>query len=91
MTKPVYHNLTVVVNGLPTIVRMRKTECLHYLRKRALIYTNNVGQPAENWEIRDAMGTLLNLEATPEELLLPSNATLFLNLHAGVGGACQPH
>lgn len=86
MSKPVFRDLTVVVNGLPTIVRVRKTECLHNLRKRALIQTNNAGQPPENWEIRNAMGTLLNLEATPEELLFPNNTTLFLNLHAGVGG-----
>ena len=79
-------DITVVVNGQPTTVKAKLNAPLHTIIPRALEQTGNSGQPPENWELRDAAGTLLDLSKKIEEYGFPANTTLFLNLKAGIGG-----
>jgi hypothetical protein len=78
--------LTVVVNGQPTAVDANLNAPLHTIIPKALEQTGNAGQPPDNWELRDAAGTSLDLAKKIEEFGFPANTTLFLNLKAGVGG-----
>jgi hypothetical protein len=82
-------DLTIVVNGQPTVVRANKNAPLRTVIPRALEQTGNAGQPVDNWELRDSAGALLNLDQKIGEFHFPPNARLFLNLKAGVGGASQ--
>lgn len=79
--------ITVVVNGQPTSVDANINAPLHTIIPKALEQTSNSGQPPENWELRDAAGTLLDTTRKIEDFGFPSNVTLFLNLRAGIGGA----
>ena len=79
-------DLTIVVNGQPTVVQANKNAPLHTVIPRALEQTGNAGQPVENWELRDSAGALLNLDQKIGDFNFPANVRLFLNLKAGVGG-----
>ncbi len=78
--------LEVIVNGQSTIIRANKNAPLRTIIQLALQQTGNAGQPPENWELRDAAGVLLPLDQKIEEFNFPTDAKLFLNLRAGVGG-----
>jgi hypothetical protein len=82
-------DLTIVVNGQPTVVRANKNAPLRTVIPRALEQTGNAGQPVDNWELRDSAGALLNLDQKIGDFHFPPNVRLFLNLKAGVGGANQ--
>jgi Protein of Unknown function (DUF2604) len=77
-------NLTIVVNGEPTVVEANPHAALHSVIGRALAQTGNTGQAEENWELRDASGLKLDLNRKISEF--PPDVRLFLNLKAGVGG-----
>lgn len=79
-------DITVVVNGQPTVVEANPNAPLRTIIPRALEQTHNVGQPPEQWELRDAAGNLLDLGKKVEDFGFPAEVTLFLNLKAGVGG-----
>jgi len=79
-------NLEVIVNGQATTVEANLNAPLHTIIGRALAQTNNTGQPIENWELRNAAGDLLDLQAKLGTLALSAGSRLFLNLKAGVGG-----
>ena len=79
-------DLAVVVNGQPTTIAANSNAPLRSIIGRVLEETGNAGQPAENWELRDANGTLLDISRKIESFDFASGATLFLNLKAGVGG-----
>jgi hypothetical protein len=78
--------IVVIVNGRPALVRAREATHLHKVVKEALDETGNVGQPPENWELRDAAGVELDQSRTVKHYDLESGVKLFLNLRAGVGG-----
>lgn len=59
---------------------------LRTLVPKALELTGNVGQPVENWELRDAEGQLLDLAKKVGEFAFVAGTKLFLTLKAGVGG-----
>jgi hypothetical protein len=80
-------DLTIVVNGQPTVVRANENAPLQTVIPRALEQTGNAGQPPDNWELRDAAGAVLPLDKKIGEFRFPSDVRLFLNLKAGVGGA----
>lgn len=82
--------LTVVVNGEPTIVEANVEAPLRTVIPKALHQTGNSGQPPENWELRDTGGTLLELDAKIETFNFTPESRLFLNLKAGIGGHGQP-
>lgn len=79
-------HLDVIVNGQSTVVEADKHAPLRTIIEKALHQTGNAGQPAENWELRDASGVLLPLDKKIEEFHFPPDVKLFLNLKAGVGG-----
>ena len=79
-------SITIVVNGQPTVVDTIEDAPLSTIIPDALRQTENSGQPPENWELRDADGTLLDLDKKIEDYGFPPKIRLFLNLKAGVGG-----
>ena len=79
-------SITVVVNGQPTVVDTVEDASLGTIIPDALHQTENSGQPPENWELRDADGTLLDLDKKIGDFGFPDKTRLFLNLKAGVGG-----
>lgn len=78
--------LAVIVNGQPTVVEANVNTPLETVIPRALEQTGNTGQPPENWELRDAQGTLLDTSKKIASFDFPPDVRLFLNLKAGVGG-----
>lgn len=79
-------SITVVVNGEPTTIQANPNSPLHTLVEKALQATGNVGQPPENWEIRDAGGNILDVARKIESFDFPAGIKLFLSLKAGIGG-----
>jgi len=80
-------DLVVIVNGQPTVVTANLNAPLHTIIPKALEQTNNLGQPPDNWELRDAAGVLLDGSKKIEDFNFPADAKLFLNLKAGIGGS----
>lgn len=76
----------VVVNGRPVEVKIKVEEHVSRLIEEALNKSGNSGQPASNWELRDASGTVLDPARKIESYDIHQGATLFLNLKAGIGG-----
>lgn len=79
-------DLTVIVNGTPTQVRVEKDAKVEHVIIKALEQTGNKGQPPSNWELRTEQGAILEPHRTLEHYHIQSGARLFLNLKAGVGG-----
>jgi hypothetical protein len=79
-------DLAIIVNGQPTVVEANVNAPLHTVIPRALEATGNSGQPPENWELRDAAGTLLDTSKKISSFNFPPDVRLFLSLKAGVGG-----
>lgn len=79
--------ITVVVNGQPTQVEANPNQPLHVVRTKALEDTQNVAQPAENWEFKDEAGNLLDVDKKVGDFGFANTVTLFLSLKAGVAGA----
>lgn len=78
--------LAVIVNGQATVVEANVNAPLQTIIPRVLEQTGNAGQPPENWELRDAQGTLLDTSKKIASFGFPADVRLFLNLKAGVGG-----
>ncbi len=78
--------LEIVVNGTPTQVEANPEAPIQTVIPPALQQTSNVGQPPENWELRDVNGNLLDLHAKIESFAFAVGVRLFLNLKAGIGG-----
>jgi hypothetical protein len=79
-------DLTIVVNGQPTVVHANRNAPLRTVIARAVEQTGNAGQPPDNWELRDAGGAPLPLDQKIGDFKFPADVRLFLNLKAGVGG-----
>lgn len=79
-------DLIVVVNGQPVEVKAKVDEPLAEVRDAALKKGNVVGQPPENWELKDEAGNVLDLATPVGELGFEDGTTLFLSLKAGVAG-----
>lgn len=79
--------ITIVVNGQPTEIKVRLDEQIDEAVEYALKETGNSGQPPERWELRDESGQLIDTGKTFGALDFKSGAKLFLNLKAGVGGS----
>ncbi|MFI5298499.1 MAG: DUF2604 domain-containing protein [Polyangiales bacterium] len=78
--------LTFVVNGEDVPVELDLNAPLSEGRRMALDQSRNTGRPAEDWEIRDEAGRLLEPAMTPSSLDLLPRALLFLSLRIGAGG-----
>lgn len=79
--------IAVIVNGQPTLVEVNGNAPLQTVIPHALEQTGNTGQPPDNWELRDANGTLLDTSQKIASFNFPADVRLFLNLKAGVGGS----
>ena len=79
-------HLAIVVNGTPVLIEANPHSPLHTVIPKALEETGNTGQSPENWELRDAAGTLLDASKKIEHFGFPADVRLFLSLKAGVGG-----
>jgi len=78
--------IAVIVNGQPATVEANAHAPLKTIIEKALHETGNAGQPAENWELRDTAGALLDVDRKIEDFGFPPDVRLFLNLKAGIGG-----
>ena len=78
--------ITVIVNGTPTEVEANEHAPLRTIIPRALEQTGNSGQPPDQWELKDALGNLLDLDRKIGDYNFPEDVKLFLSLKAGVGG-----
>ncbi|MCA0049447.1 DUF2604 domain-containing protein [Mesorhizobium sp. B283B1A] len=79
--------ISVVVNGQPTQVEANPNQPLHVVLTKALENTQNVAQPAENWELKDEAGNLLDVDKKVGDFGFANPVTLYLSLKAGVAGA----
>lgn len=79
--------ITVVVNGVPTVVEAKRNELLGDVRNQALEQTGNVAQPPENWELKNEAGEALDTAKRVGNYHFGHEVTLFLSLAAGVAGA----
>lgn len=86
MPSPNQIEIAVIVNGQPVVVEANEHAPLHTIIPKALEASGNIGQPPDNWELRDANGELLPLDKKIEDFGFPADVKLFLNLKAGVGG-----
>ena len=80
---------TIIVNGQPTLVKIDQSSEFNEAVIQALKESGNSGQPIENWELRDASGHIIDTNQKIYKYDLKEGAKLFLNLKAGVGGACE--
>jgi uncharacterized protein DUF2604 len=78
--------LVVVINGQPFMVEANVNAPLRTVVEKALADSNNTGQPAENWELRNEAGALLELGKKVGDFHFAPDTKLFLSLKAGVGG-----
>ncbi len=86
MARKAKETLTVVVNGQPVEVEANENAPLRSVIGRALELSGNVGQPPENWELKDAAGNLLDPDRKIGDYHFPEGVKLFLSLKAGVAG-----
>ncbi|MBX4898848.1 MULTISPECIES: DUF2604 domain-containing protein [Rhizobium] len=78
--------LTIVVNGEPVSVEANVNAPLHTIIAKALEESGNVGQPPENWELKDENGTVFDASKKIEDLGITAGQKLFLSLKAGAAG-----
>lgn len=78
--------LTIVVNGEPVSVEANINAPLHTVIAKALAESGNVGQPPENWELKDEAGNVLDASKKIEDVSLTAGVKLFLSLKAGAAG-----
>ena len=80
---------TIIVNGQPVPVKIDQDSEFEEAVLQALKESGNSGQPIENWELRDSSGHIIDTGQKIYKLDMKEGAKLFLNLKAGVGGACE--
>ena len=81
--------LKVVVNGKETEVTVEGNDALVTVRDKALQQSDNVGRPAEDWELKTEEGEVLDLATLVRDTGFKSGTVLFLSLKAGVAGEMQ--
>lgn len=87
MAKENHIELLIVVNGQPVPLEVSLDEPLRAVVSQALAKSGNAGQPAENWDLRDDEGHLLDLQKKVSDFHFSEGTKLFLSLKAGVGGS----
>lgn len=78
--------LIFIVNGVDYRVNANVEAPLTVAVQHALVESGNTGRPANEWEVRNSSGVLLEQNRTIEDLHLQDGARLFLSLHVGAGG-----
>lgn len=84
--EPKKETITIVVASTPTEVTKNENAPLGSVVEKALEQTKNLGQPAENWELKDLAGNILDLTKKIRDYHFPDDVVLFLSLKAGIGG-----
>lgn len=79
-------DLVVLVSGVEVKVKAQHDELLRKVAERALKKSENVGQPLENWDLRNEAGEILDLDRTVSSYHLKDGALLSLTLKAGIAG-----
>jgi hypothetical protein len=88
---PPHMGLIAIINGWDVEVKgMPVGRSLDEVRRIALKISNHTGQPAEQWEIRDETGQLLDPAQSIAETGWKPNERFFLTLKMGAGGAIDP-
>lgn len=78
--------LVFIINGQETSIEANLNSPLKSAVERALAKSGNTGRPADEWEVRNVGGVLLDKTLKIDELNLDDNARLFLSLRVGAGG-----
>ena len=81
--------LIFIINGQDYPIEVSAEAPLLGAVQDALQVSGNTGRPADEWEVRDAKGVLLDKNRTIESLHLHNGARLFLSLRVGAGGIGQ--
>ena len=77
----------LIINGLPHESPIPAVNTrVESLVARVLSESGNTGQPAENWELRDRDGRLIDSGILIRDSGIVDGATFYLNPHAGWGG-----
>lgn len=71
----------VVVGGEEEKVEVEANDALSLVRWRALVLSRNLGRPETDWEMRDDLGRMVELSASPR-----LERYYFLSLRVGAGG-----
>ena len=79
--------LIFIINGEDFDVEAHLDEVLSAAVEKALHKSRNTGRPADEWEVRNAEGVLLEQARTIAELGLKNRERLFLSLRVGAGGS----
>lgn len=80
-------NLTVVVSGQGTTVKVVAEDLISTVIKRALLASGNVNRGPAPWELRTTDGELLEHRVRLKAYGLTSNMTLYLSPSVGWGAA----
>ena len=86
MAKTNQLELTVVVSGQATALKVNSNQSVEHLVKEALKESGNKGQPPSEWELRTSDGTLIDHELSIGDAGITVGSTLFLSPRAGAGG-----
>lgn len=80
-------DLVFILNGEDVRIEVDPNAPLRSAVEKALVESGNSGRkdPSE-WELRDASGTLLDMQRSARELGLADETRLFLSLRVGAGG-----
>lgn len=79
-------NLTVIVSGAATQVKVNIEEKLDHVAREALRESGNAGQAPDRWELRKASGELLDMAMRTGDAGLSDGDTLTLQPKSGHGG-----
>ena len=79
-------DLLVLVSGEEVKVKAKPDDELLAVVTKALEKSENVGQPIENWEMRNEGGEILDLSRTVGSYALANGTLLSLTLKAGIAG-----
>jgi len=77
---------TISANGQPVTFDAGLDEPLAAVRAKALELSRNVGRPADDWDLKDEAGTVLDPNRTVRDYHFGKEAFLFLSLRAGAAG-----
>jgi len=86
MPSPNKISLIFIVNGVDVPIDANLNQPLKVAREKALKESNNTGRPADEWEIHNDKGQILDPDKKVKELGLTDGDRLFLNLKVGAGG-----
>jgi hypothetical protein len=78
--------LTVLVNGDPVKANVKGDDLLSQVLAEALTKSQNVAQPAENWEVRTEQGALLDQAQTIRSLALVDGTVVVATIKTGAAG-----